>query len=129
LTRKNAEGPAAERTAGQAQGDHPQIAGNISDQESRQETHCPALAEPVVIARFWRNRKGEAIVVQLREYGGRAILDARVHFTTKDGRLQASKKGLSVVVARLPELAAALVQSLAKARELGLLKPDGSGHD
>jgi hypothetical protein len=75
----------------------------------------------VIVARFWRNRKGEAVVVQLRQFEGRAIADARVYFTTKEGKLQPTKKGLSIVIARLPDLAAALNKALARATELGLV--------
>ncbi len=95
---------------------------------SRQHTaHPSSLPEPVEIAKFWRNRKHEAVLVSLREYGGRCILDARVHFEDKEGRLQPSKKGLSILVARLPELAAAITKALAKARELGLIDEADDG--
>lgn len=80
------------------------------------------LAQPIEVAKFWRNRRGEAIVVQLREYKGRAIFDARVNFTTKDGTLQPTPKGLAIAVLRLPELAAAVNKALAQARELGLIE-------
>jgi hypothetical protein len=80
-----------------------------------------ALAEPIEIASFWRNRRGEAVVVQLREYEGRALVDVRVNFSAPDGHLRPTPKGLSIVVARLPQLAAALVKAEKKARELGLL--------
>jgi hypothetical protein len=81
----------------------------------------PRLTEPVEIAKFWRNRKGEAVIVQLREFEGRILVDARVNVTDRDGRLQPTKKGLSVAVRRLPELAAALAKAELKARELGLI--------
>lgn len=82
-------------------------------------TSC--LSEPLTIARFWASRRGEAVFVQLREFEGRALVDVRKHFTAKDGTMQPTKKGLSIVVARLPELAAALTKAAAKAVELGLL--------
>jgi hypothetical protein len=85
-----------------------------------------ALPEPVIVARFWANRRGEAIFIQLREYEGRALVDVRKHFTAKDGTMQPTKKGLSIVVARLPELAAALTKAAAKAVELGLLEGEAS---
>jgi hypothetical protein len=93
----------------------------------RRAAQKPALAEPVVIAKFWRNRQGEAVIVQLREYEVRIILDARVNFTDREGRLRPSKKGLSVSVRRLPELCRALAKAEQKARELGLLD-DEAGH-
>lgn len=80
------------------------------------------LAQPIEIAKFWRNRRGEAVVVTLKEYEGRAIFDARVNFTTKEGTLQPTAKGLAITVLRLPELADAVNKALAKARELGLIE-------
>jgi hypothetical protein len=84
------------------------------------------LPEPVEIAKFWRNRKGEAVIVCLREYEGRVLIDCRVHFTNKEGKLQPTSKGLSLVVLRLPDLAKAVNAALAKAQELGLLDDGGS---
>lgn len=81
----------------------------------------PGLAEPVEIAKFWRNRKGEAVVVQLREYEGHVLVDTRVHFTAVDGTTKPTSKGISITVLRLPELAAALMKAERTARELGLL--------
>jgi hypothetical protein len=85
-----------------------------------------SLTDPVLIARFWANRRGEAIFVQLREFEGRALVDVRKHFTAPDGTMQPTRKGLSIVVARLPDLAAALAKALAKAVELGLVDGEGS---
>ena len=86
----------------------------------------PTLDEPVEVAKFWKNRKGEAIVITLKEYEGTVIFDARTNFTTKDGKFQPTSKGLSIVVARLPELAAGVQKALAQAKELGLIN-DESG--
>jgi hypothetical protein len=82
------------------------------------------LAEPVLIDRFWANRKGDAIVTQLRMYEGRALVDVRKFFTDPQGELRPTTKGLSIVVLRLPALAAALVKAERRARELGLLAED-----
>ena len=68
------------------------------------------LAEPVIIDRFWKNRGGEAIVTSLSEFKGRVILDVRVHFVAKDGKLTPSKKGLSLAVRRLPMPKAATLE-------------------
>jgi Transcriptional Coactivator p15 (PC4) len=81
----------------------------------------PGLAAPEEIAKFWRNRRGEAVVVQLREFEGRVLVDSRGHFTDKDGALAPTPKGLSIAVSKLPELAAALAKAEARARELGLI--------
>jgi Transcriptional Coactivator p15 (PC4) len=85
---------------------------------------CP-ISETIEIAKFWRNRQGEAVIVCFREYQGRALIDCRVHFTNKEGKLQPTNKGLSLVLARLPDLAAALNKAMQQARALGLLPDDG----
>jgi hypothetical protein len=80
------------------------------------------LTEPVIVSRFWRNRRGEAVVVSLREYDGRALIDLRVNFTNNEGKLQPTAKGLALIVQRLPDLATAVNNALAKAKELGLIR-------
>jgi hypothetical protein len=85
----------------------------------------PTLAGPIVVAEFWANRCGESIRVQLRESEGRLIVDMRKHFTDSDGRLQATKKGLALLINRLPELADGVNRALVKARELGLIAGEG----
>jgi transcriptional coactivator p15 (PC4) len=80
------------------------------------------LAKPIVVAKFWRNRRGEAVFVSFREYQGRALIDCRVHFTNKEGKLQPTAKGLALVVARLPDLAQAINKAILEAKRLGLLK-------
>jgi hypothetical protein len=89
----------------------------------------PRLPEPIIVSEFLANRRGESVRVQLREYEGRALIDVRKHFTDKTGKLQATKKGLALMVARLPELAAAINEALAKAHALGLIAPEGQGHE
>jgi hypothetical protein len=48
--------------------------------------------EPIEIARFWKNRRGEAIVVQLSAYEGHVLIDQRTWFTATDGRIEARKR-------------------------------------
>jgi hypothetical protein len=84
----------------------------------------PTLAEPIMVSRFWRNRKGEAVFVQLRPFEGRALVDLRIHYTDKAGKMAPTEKGLSIVVARLPELAAAINKAVRTAQGLGLLPPE-----
>jgi hypothetical protein len=78
------------------------------------------LSEPIEIARFWKNRRGEAIVVRLSTYEGHPLIDARTWFTAADGSLKPGK-GLACAVRHLPELAAALQKALVEARARGLL--------
>ncbi len=86
------------------------------------------LTEPLIVTEFWANRSGESVRVQLRGFKGRSLIDIRKHYTDESGKLQPTKKGISIVVARLPDLAAALTKALGKARELGLID-DGPGHE
>jgi hypothetical protein len=83
------------------------------------------LSEPVEIAKFWKNRRHDAIVVSLSTYEGRNIVDVRMH-AMKEGRLLPTPKGVAMVVLRLPDLAKAVNKALAKARELDLLDADES---
>jgi hypothetical protein len=82
---------------------------------------APKLEQPIECAKFWRNRGGEAVIVSLREYEGRVVVDCRVHFTNREGKLQPTGKGLSLVILRLPQLAKAITKAHKKAIELGLL--------
>ncbi|SHH38376.1 transcriptional coactivator p15/PC4 family protein [Bradyrhizobium erythrophlei] len=85
----------------------------------------PTLDEPVVISKFWKNRRHDAVIVSLSTYEGHNLVDLRTH-AMKEGRLVPTPKGLAVVVRRLPELVDALTKALAKARELGLIDSDGA---
>jgi hypothetical protein len=85
------------------------------------------LAEPVKVAEFWKNRRGESIRATLVCYEGRDCFDLRQHFMADDGKLRPTKKGITIAVLRLPDLAAAVNKALVRARELGLLAPDATG--
>jgi hypothetical protein len=85
------------------------------------------LPEPVEIAKFWKNRRHDAIVVSLSTFEGRNLVDVRTHVMDRKGCLVPTPKGLSIVVLRLPELAAAVNQALKKAQSLGLLDDDKAG--
>jgi Transcriptional Coactivator p15 (PC4) len=85
----------------------------------------PTLPEPVEIAKFWKNRRHDAIIVSLRSYEGRNFLDVRTH-AMKDGCLVPTPKGVTVAIPRMAELSAAMTKALAKARELGLLDDETS---
>jgi Transcriptional Coactivator p15 (PC4) len=89
----------------------------------------PTLDEPLEIAKFWKNRRHDAVVVSLQTFEGRNIVNVRTHVMDKSGRLVPTSKGVAMVVLRLPELAAAVTKALAKARELGLLDGGDEAQD
>jgi hypothetical protein len=85
----------------------------------------PPLAEPITIAEWWKNRRGESIRLVLSQFQGRSILDLRTWYTA-DGKLKPGK-GFAAEVRRLPRLAAngaasgplgTLLDLLASGREL-----------
>jgi hypothetical protein len=84
--------------------------------------HCPTLDEPVVISKFWKNRRrNESVHVTLSEYEGHCLINVRVYCTGTDGIDRPTPKGVAMGIRKLPELARALIKAEAKARELGLI--------
>lgn len=85
----------------------------------------PSLAEPIEIAKFWKNRRrNETIHVTLSEYEGCPLINVRTYATGADGCDRPTTKGIAMAIAKLPELARALSKAEAKARELGLLEAE-----
>jgi hypothetical protein len=82
------------------------------------------LPEPIEIAKFWKNRSHDAIVVCLRSYEGRNFLDVRTH-RMQDGKLLPSHKGVTIAIPRIPEFTKAINDAMAKAKELGLIVDQG----
>jgi hypothetical protein len=78
------------------------------------------LSEPITIAEWWKNRRGESIRVRLSTYEGYNLVDLRSWYTGDDGKLKPGK-GLACSVRHLPKLVDVLTKAAAKARELGLL--------
>lgn len=85
------------------------------------------LAEPVEIAKFWKNRgRYESLRVSLSEYEGHPLINVRVYTTGSDGIDRPTPKGVSLGIRKLPELARALVKAEAEARRLGLLDSEAA---
>jgi hypothetical protein len=80
------------------------------------------LAEPIIIAQWWKNRGGESVRVILSTHDGRNLVDLRTWYTA-EGRLKPGK-GFAAEIRHLPRLAAALAKAEAKATELGLITDD-----
>ncbi|KJC35643.1 hypothetical protein UP09_30935 [Bradyrhizobium sp. LTSP885] len=85
-------------------------------------TRRHTLDEPLEVDKFWRNRRHDAVVTSLATFEGKNIVSVRTFvMDKKSGKLVPTRKGLSILVLRLPELAKAINKALAKAQELGLL--------
>ena len=87
----------------------------------------PAFTEPLTIAEWWKNRRGESIRLVLSQFQGRSIFDLRTWYTA-DGKLKPGK-GFAAEVRHLPRLAAAIAKAEAKARELGLVGDEGASDE
>jgi hypothetical protein len=95
---------------------------NISERPpSAQARHHDLTTHPIIAAKFWRNRRGEAVFVTLKALEGRPIADVRVHYTDREGKLRPTGKGVAVVMSRLPDLAKAINKAVERAKALGLL--------
>lgn len=80
------------------------------------------MSSPVIIASFPKNAR-ETLRVSLDTYRDTNLLDVRVAIplTGHTGTLCPTAKGVSVNVALIPQLRAALADAEAKAREMGWL--------
>ncbi len=81
-----------------------------------------ALTEPIEIGKFFKNRKGDVIVVQIKSFEGVVFADIQQHFSGEDGVTRPTKKGVAVSLRKLEELAGLISKAIDKARELGLLE-------
>jgi hypothetical protein len=86
----------------------------------------PTLDEPIEVAKFFKNRRKDVIVVSLSTYEGRNLVDIRQHFTNEKGQNRPTSKGVAMVVLRLPDLAKGINKALAKAKDLGLIDDEGA---
>ena len=75
----------------------------------------------VVCSEFWRNRRGESVRIQLREFEGQVLVDLRVHYRS-DGKLVPTRKGFSLVVRKLPQLLDGVKKATSTAISLELLE-------
>jgi hypothetical protein len=85
-------------------------------------TRKPELAEPVVVDRFFANRRKDVITTTLQAYKGHLLVDLRKHIVNREGITVPTGKGITVKITRLPDLAKSITKALAKARELGLVE-------
>jgi Transcriptional Coactivator p15 (PC4) len=79
---------------------------------------APALAEPITIAEWWKNRPGESIRLVLSQFQGRSIFDLRTWYTGDDGKLKPGK-GFAAEVRHLPRLAAAFAKGGSQGPRVG----------
>ena len=83
------------------------------------------LTEPIEIGKFFKNRKGDFVVVQIKQFEGITFLDIRQFFTGEYGKSFPTKKGVAIGLRKLDELARLINKAITTARELGLIREDG----
>jgi hypothetical protein len=88
---------------------------------------APALAEPITVAEWWKNRRGESIRLVLNRFEGRDIFGL-AHLVHRRRQAEAGER-LCRRSPALPRLAAAIAKAEAKARELGLIGDKGTGDE
>jgi hypothetical protein len=82
----------------------------------------PSLNEPIIISRFWKNRRrNESVHVSLSEFEGHCLINVRVYCTGTDGIDRPTPKGVAMGILKLPQLARSLADAETQARKLGLL--------
>jgi len=95
----------------------------------RRQAPKPALSEPVEVKKFFANRRGDVVIIAIRQIeGGPPVLDVRKFFTDEAGVLRPTKKGVSVAIIRAPDLCDGVTKAVKIAQQLGLLK-SGGGHE
>jgi len=97
---------------------------DIRQNHQAHKSEAMKLPEPIEIGKFFKNRKGDVIVVQIKQFEGVVFADARQFFTDSDGISRPTKKGLAISLRQLPELIALLGKALTKAHALGLVRED-----
>lgn len=88
-----------------------------------QDDVTPATSETIFSEKFWRNRKGEVICVEIATLNGdRHVIDVRQWFTNRGGQLRPTKSGICINILRLSDLKHAVDNAHAAAEKLGLIK-------
>lgn len=91
----------------------------------------PPTSSPTTVVfseKFWRNRSGGALYVEIKKFTSAHVIDIREWETSPDGKLLPQKRGVCLAVRKLPELKRAIDKAIAAARDLDLLdEREGGG--
>jgi hypothetical protein len=92
---------------------------------SGRERNSAPSPTPIEIGRFIKNRKGDFVVVQIKQFEGFTFLDVRQFFTGEDGKSRPTKKGIAVGLGKIKELARLVDKARETAIERGFLREHG----
>jgi hypothetical protein len=87
----------------------------------------PTLDEPITIEKWWKNRSGEIVRLDLSTYQGVNILNLRTWHTDKADGISRPGKGFTCSVKHLPKLTQVFAKATERARELGLIDDQSEG--
>jgi hypothetical protein len=88
-------------------------------------TERPTLAEPIIVARWWKNRAHDEARLELLTLEGTNILSLRTWHTNKTDGITRPGKGFACSVKHLPKLAEVFAKATQRARDLRLIDDDG----
>lgn len=80
-----------------------------------------------IVAEWTINRR-ERVRISLEQFKGVDLINIRKWFEADDGSLRPAKAGIALNVKYLPQIVAALAQSLTMAKERGLVATDMPDH-
>jgi hypothetical protein len=89
------------------------------DASERNSTGTKSISDPVIVAEWPINKRGETARVSIEVYKDTWLINIRKWFEADDGEKRPSK-GIALGVKHLPNLADAITKALSAARERGL---------
>jgi hypothetical protein len=98
--------------------------GTTSTSQPRRNSDQTKSAADAVIVAEWPIKRHEHLRVSLELFNGVWLINSRKWFEHESGEWRATKQGIALAVKHLPELAEALAEALAIARERGLIATD-----
>lgn len=92
----------------------------------QQNSSAPKSTLLADIAKLWKDRRRtKSLHVDLSTFENHPFINIRIWETGTDGIDRPTKNGVALGVAKLPELARAIVKAEATARSMGLIAGEG----
>ena len=98
--------------------------------DDRNQGERPPTSTPTTVVfseKFWRNRSGGALYVEIKKFTSAHVIDVREWETSPDGKLLPQKRGVCLAIRKLPELKRAIDKAIAIACDLDLIEREGGG--
>jgi hypothetical protein len=95
-------------------------------QPRRNSDQTKSAADAVIVAE-WPIKRHEHLRISLQLFNGVWLINSWKWFEAENGEWRATKHGIALGVKYLPQLAEALAEALAIARERGLIATDHEG--